>query len=74
MPKEWMSHLHRQQKYIAKHFSKETQQRFEQVVAHASVPNNNLNELVAFVKEYDLRRKKSFIKVFPEYEFITQQL
>lgn len=74
MPKEWISHLHRQQKYIAKHFSKETQQRFEQVVAHASVPNNKLNELVAFVKEYDIRRKKSFIEIFPEYEFITQQL
>lgn len=74
MPPSWKHNLIEQQEYIAKHFPKETQERFNQVVAHASQPIDKVDELVAFVKEYDKRRDKSFKETFPEYKFITQQL
>jgi len=74
MPKNWIEHLERQHLYIKKHFSREAQKRFEQVIAHTSESNNDLDRLVEFIKEYDSRRNKSFIHTFPEYDFIIQRL
>jgi len=74
MPSGWINNMYEQLEFIKKHFSHETQERFKQVIAHASVKTNKTAELVSFIKEYDKRRNKNFAEIFPEYKFIIQQL
>ena len=74
MPKGWMNYMYEQLTYLERHFPKETQERFKQVIAHADTKTDMTPELISFIKEYDKRRGKNFAEVFPEYQFIIQQL
>lgn len=74
-PKEWISYLQESKNFINKNFTKETEQRFEHVIAFFNDSVQNKQELIHlshFITEYDKRRNKNFISIFPEYNFIFE--
>jgi organic radical activating enzyme len=72
-PREWESYLNESLEFIKSNFSKETYDRFNHVISFFNSSSPDAVELMYlgnFIKEYDQRRKKEFLKVFPEYDFI----
>jgi pyruvate-formate lyase-activating enzyme len=72
-PKDWLHYLEESKLYLKTNFSRESVKRFDHAVAffNASVADDkNLMHLKNFILEYDKRRNKNFLNVFPEYKFI----
>jgi MoaA/NifB/PqqE/SkfB family radical SAM enzyme len=72
-PREWKSYMLESRDYLKAHFARETVKRFDHAISFFS---NNFPELTDieylrnFIIEYDRRRDKKFLNVFPEYNFI----
>lgn len=72
-PKEWKHYLLESKQYLENYFPRETVKRFDQVIVFFNnnfSEENDINYLRNFIKEYDRRRNKKFLDVFPEYDFI----
>lgn len=70
-PLEWRYKLIESLEYLRKNFNSESVDRFKHVIAlFDEQKDKDINSLRMFIKEYDHRRKKDFLKTFPEYDFI----
>ena len=71
-PKEWKHILEKTLIKVKKNFNSETVQRFKFVMSEFDKDSNvqDLKDLKSFLIEYDKRRGKEFLTIFPEYSFI----
>lgn len=72
-PKSWKPKLEQSREIIQGAFNKETLQRFNFVLSEfdKNATHQQHQDLVKFIAEYDKRRDKKFLTVFPEYDFIV---
>jgi hypothetical protein len=72
-PKDWLHYLEESKLYLKTNFSRESVKRFDHAVAFFNTSfadDKDLTHLKNFILEYDKRRNKNFLNVFPEYKFI----
>jgi len=72
-PKMWYDKLITTKKLLKKHFGSETVQRFEFVITEFNKwpDEQQLKDFKSFISEYDKRRQKDFLTVFPDYSIIV---
>lgn len=77
LPNSWRHYLENSLCYLEKNFNnKEIVSRFKHCIAWFDEKENDpiiKNDFVLFIKEYDLRRSKKFLDVFPEYSNILHE-
>lgn len=77
LPENWRGYLEDSLSYLEKNLNnKETINRFKHVLASFDIKQHTdcqKKDLVLFLKEYDLRRKKKFLEVFPEYATVLHE-
>ena len=76
LPKSWRHYLIESFTYLKDNFNSESVERFKHVIASFDVENNNAilkKDFVLFINEYDKRRSKKFLEVFPEYSDILHE-
>jgi organic radical activating enzyme len=71
LPVSYLNYLEESLRIIKKHFQKDSESRFMQVISYFTNSERHTQDLVYFknfIKEYDARRNKKFEEVFPEYK------
>lgn len=76
LPRSWRHYLEESLDYLQRNFdNQETVDRFKHVLASFDSENTNTalkRDLIVFLNEYDRRRSKNFLKVFPEYQELLE--
>lgn len=69
---KWTFYLEESLEYIKAHFNEETVDRFNHVISRFKIKQEcQASVLERFIVEYDKRRNKNFLEVFPECDFLT---
>lgn len=73
-PKDWIHYLEEARHYLKTNFTRESVKRFDHAIAFFNsslAEDKDLLYLKNFILEYDKRRNKNFLNVFPEYNFVV---
>lgn len=75
-PPKWEHIMLETRKKLKKHFNRETVQRFDFVIQESKQHTNRTDyrDFRRFINEYDKRRQKKFLEVFPEYHLVLDKV
>jgi organic radical activating enzyme len=76
LPRSWKHYLEESLDFLKNNFdNQETVNRFNHVLASFDAETTDITlkkDLIIFLNEYDQRRSKNFLKVFPEYQELLE--